>query len=178
MKYAFGIIEPVQAVVGLRSSDQPLQLQNIFPFPRRGFPGLSGEVSHKSGQPSQWIIQGEEDVDLAFEFMFGEECPAYFAFAYPYSYGKLECFLEEVQTSVIGQSDVYFNQEVLIYSNEHRKVHLLTVTDRSNCLEGTEEPIEGLFERGGSRPLKIRKRPRVLITVRVHPGETSASFCF
>lgn len=59
-------------------------------------------------------------------------------------------------------------------------MHLLTVTSRSNCLQEREAPIDGLFENHSKneRPLKIRKRPKVLITARVHPGETSASFCF
>jgi hypothetical protein len=31
--------------------------------------------------------------------MFEQDCPVYFAFAYPYSYNKLEQFLEEAEAS-------------------------------------------------------------------------------
>jgi len=41
--------------------------------------------------------------------MFGEECPVYFAFAYPYSYSKLGCLLDEAETSMKDEGDVYFH---------------------------------------------------------------------
>jgi hypothetical protein len=53
---------------------------------------------------------------------------------------------------------------------------LLTITDSRNL--GTERVagIDGLFEDGGERPFRIDK-PRVVISARVHPGETPASYC-
>lgn len=57
---------------------------------------------------------------------------------------------------------------------------MITVTSKSNCSDEREEYIEGLFNinHNHRRPLKVVKKPRILVTARVHPGETSSSFCF
>jgi hypothetical protein len=72
-------------------------------------------------------------VDLAFEFMFEQEGPVYFAFAYPYPYSKVGNFLDEAEAST-HDSEIYFHKEVLTHTNEGRKVHLITVTNRTNCM--------------------------------------------
>ncbi len=63
-------------------------------------------------------------------------------------------------------------------SVQRRKVYLLTVTNTENCLLEREPPIAGLFPEKGTRPFKIVRKPIVLVTARVHPGESSSSYCF
>lgn len=51
----------------------------------------------------------------------------------------------------------------------------MTITDRRNLSREKMEAIEGIFDED-DRPYKI-DRPRIVISARVHPGETPASHC-
>ena len=58
-------------------------------------------------------------------------------------------------------------------------MELVTVTQRENCQQKRDDVAEGLFPFAFiPRAYKIKPLPKILITARVHPGESTSSFCF
>ncbi|XP_065904328.1 cytosolic carboxypeptidase 6-like [Dysidea avara] len=91
---------------------------------------------------------------MSFAFAFDREEVYQFAYCYPYTYARLQVYLnalEKRQTS-------HFQRELLCYSVQQRRLDLLTITSPSNMAD----------EAG-------KKRHMVFITARVHPGESPAS---
>lgn len=99
-----------------------------------------------------------------------------FAFTYPYSYEDCENLVNTLSLRYRKHGEIYFHDEVLCRTSETRKVHLITITDRRNIGSEREAGIEGCFEDGGDRAFKIDK-PTVVISARIHPGETPSSHC-
>ena len=50
----------------------------------------------------------------------------------------------------------------------------MTITEKVNCATEREEDVPWLFPEKSQRPFQIDK-PTILMTARVHPGETPAS---
>ncbi len=98
----------------------------------------------------------------------------YFAFCYPYSYSKHLNYLNELNDHCYND-DFYFYKEVLVKSSEGRDVHLLTITSHDHKEQECEELFDERLFPEVKRPYKFNK-PVVLISARVHPGETPASF--
>ena len=73
-------------------------------------------------------------------------------------------------------SNVYYRRELLARSIEGRRIDLLTITGTGGASEEHEEPLPPpLMPEGGGRPLRFPSKRYILITARVHPGETPAS---
>ena len=72
---------------------------------------------------------------------------------------------------------IYYRRELLTRSLQGRRIDLLTITGSSGQLSALEPPLpppllpEGL----DGRPHRFKKKRTILITGRVHPGETPAS---
>ncbi|KAE9547834.1 hypothetical protein FO519_008954 [Halicephalobus sp. NKZ332] len=88
---------------------------------------------------------------LSFIHVFQNPGKSYFAYCIPYSYTKLQKFLQDLEKKDLS----YFRRDSLTLSVQRRKVDLLTITDSPNLLD---------------------KQKIVFITARVHPGETPSSF--
>jgi len=90
---------------------------------------------------------------------------------------------EDIEQKVQGQSNVYFNREILYYSLEGRPMELLTISSKDQITDEHETiPADGrglfpMAERNPrSRSLRFRKeKPIIFMTSRVHPGETPGS---
>lgn len=75
---------------------------------------------------------------------------------------------------------VYFHREVLIRSVEQRNIDMLTISSSDKLCSGEEDTIDPhLFPERHKRKRAAKfshKKPIVLITARVHPGETPSSY--
>ena len=82
---------------------------------------------------------------------------------------------------------IYFNEEVLCVSPDGHDVHLLTITGigRRTRVGPREDPIATVGGGGGSssvlpcrgeRPLTFPDKKYIVISARIHPGETPASY--
>lgn len=77
---------------------------------------------------------------------------------------------------------IYYRRELLTYSVEGRRIDLLTISGHSGVVRATEPELGAplLPESGASpgrpRPSRFPRKKYVLLTARVHPGETPASF--
>lgn len=113
---------------------------------------------------------------MTFQYAFDTDGWVEFAFTYPFSYEDNEALIREFESKYSKHDEIYFHQEVMTRTSEHRKVHLLTLTARNNVnSKQREDGVEGIFGEG-PRPYKIDK-PRVVVSARVHPGESPASHC-
>ncbi|KAL8172933.1 UNVERIFIED_CONTAM: Cytosolic carboxypeptidase 6 [Gekko kuhli] len=91
---------------------------------------------------------------MSFAFCFDREEDVFqFAYCYPYTYTRLQHYLDNLQKRDMD----YFCREFLGYSVQQRQLDLLTVTNPLNLRPGAEQKV-------------------VFITARVHPGETPSSF--
>ena len=80
----------------------------------------------------------------------------YFAYCYPYTYTDLKRYLHTI--SAAGATDSFMRTEVLCKTLSGNSCPLLTITN---------------FE---TEPSRIQLRRGIVITARVHPGETNASW--
>ena len=124
----------------------------------------------------------DEKLVVTFEFTFENLSPGdkvYFAFSYPYSYEDCQKYLNSLQKQFLFDSDIYFHRETLIKSPEDRNIDLVTITSHEGKLNEREPYFkESLFpnRKNEKRAFKFREnKPVILLTARVHPGETPAS---
>ena len=73
---------------------------------------------------------------------------------------------------------VYYRRELLTYSVEGRRIELITITGHRGGARYAEPPLDPplLPETHRQRPSFFPKKRVILVTSRVHPGETPASF--
>lgn len=117
----------------------------------------------------------------------------YFAFTYPFAYDELQRRLDAVDRAMGGGNggltassldDVYYHRECAIRSLEGRRLDLLTVTSRHGITTEREDRLANMFPEGPEgpegekqdRPFKFNDKRVVLLSARVHPGETPSSF--
>lgn len=152
-----------------------------------GWSRLKSAVSYRERDGSaelQW--------DYVFEQR-GDEVE--FAFSYPYSYEELQQTLEAA-ARLAQTRRIFLHREVLCYSRQGRRVDLVTITsDRGtgatddgldkfardpDASDHVDDDLSWLFPdmRAGKadRPPRFDGKPQILMSCRVHPGETPASF--
>lgn len=119
-------------------------------------------------------------LDVKFQFTFEKpEDEVFFAFSYPFSYEENQKLMEKYEQMYSADPDIYFHRELLIRSLQERDVDLITISSHEGKLAENESTLdENLFPCLGEKP-RARKfrtnKPVILITARVHPGETPAS---
>ena len=125
----------------------------------------------------------------------------YFAFCFPYSYEESQIQLQKydeqfshckyLRNDKCEPDDIYYHRELLCYSLDKRRIDLITISSCYN-LNFSREPRfdpENLFPpiydinsekkiNQNKRCYKFDKKRVFILTSRVHPGETPASFVF
>ncbi|RMZ93773.1 Cytosolic carboxypeptidase 6 [Brachionus plicatilis] len=92
---------------------------------------------------------------MSFVFCFDVEDDVYqFSYSFPYSYTKLQNYLQILDNRGLD----YYERELLALSVQQRRLDLLTISD-SELKQNMQ-----------------KKRKLVIITARVHPGETPSSY--
>jgi len=118
--------------------------------------------------------------EIIFQYEFeGEEEEVYFAFCFPWSYQQDREMLDEIMEKFKEDSDIYVNREVLTRSKEDRDMDLLFISSHDRKTEEREKYFNAnLFpnKANETRPFVFEKKPSIILTSRVHPGETGASY--
>lgn len=145
------------------------------------------EPAHASSA-SEPTHKQELKVKLAFSYRFQSAHERVrFAFCYPHSYTRLQRRLAALDAHFAAQSGadadakrVYYHRELLTRSIEGLRVDLLTISSRDGLTATPEPPLDGVHAApsGTKRALAFDRREKrtVLISARVHPAETPASF--
>lgn len=134
----------------------------------------------------------DEGMMLSFNHYLSESkrTTTYFSFCYPFSYNECQKYLNKLDR-IMDQQRPYFNQpeeeidsvyyqrELLCHSLDGLRIDLLTISSYHGITMETEPRLPGLFPDVYSDRSRVFKDKKViLITSRVHPGETPSSFVF
>lgn len=114
---------------------------------------------------------------LSFAFKFPEYSEGqkvYFAYCFPYSYSKLQRFLNTAETN--SKHKGILERELLADSTDKRRIDLLTITSPTNFARISKEPDQNKSKLKSKHFGESSYVPVVFLTARVHPGETPASF--
>ncbi|EAR85016.2 zinc carboxypeptidase family protein (macronuclear) [Tetrahymena thermophila SB210] len=121
---------------------------------------------------------------LTFEYTFdqenSEQDEVFFCFSYPYEYQRCIDMIKKLQEDYSNDQDIYLHSEVIVQSTQQRDVHLLTISSQDGILDKQEEYFQQPlfpFREKETRAKRFRtNKPYILITCRVHPGETPSSY--
>ncbi|XP_067208882.1 cytosolic carboxypeptidase-like protein 5 isoform X1 [Linepithema humile] len=135
-------------------------------------------------KPTYTLDQKGNDFTLSFLYHTPENSKAisYFAFTYPFSYTDLQNYLRRIdmrmeKRSAICTDDIYYHRECAIKSLEDRRLDVLTISSYHNISTEREDRLNNMFpEISEERPYKFWDKKIILISARVHPGETPSSF--
>jgi len=127
---------------------------------------FNGEVLYEATSEQQAKLTWVFELD-------GGELEVFFACAYPYPYQQIRDSVAIHEKA--ATSDTYFYREVLARSLEGRDVELLTISDASNFSSLRESRPIGLFPTDLGR-CHLALKPVIVVTARVHPGETPGSY--
>jgi cytosolic carboxypeptidase protein 5 len=127
--------------------------------------------------PGQVSFNLNEDDTSSMELSFSHHVSGetFLAFTYPWSYEEHKELLREVRKSA-GISGIYYHEENLINSLEGRECQAVTISSMSGVMEESEKNIQNLYPGGGERARMFGGKKYMLLTARVHPGETQGSF--
>lgn len=112
------------------------------------------------------------------------EATTYYAFTYPYTYTELCNSLSFYEKQFPlpsdlrenNEKDVYFYRETITKSLENRSVDLLTISSFKGISEERECRLFGLFPDEKPRSHVFKNKKVIIMSARVHPGETPSSF--
>ncbi|BFZ00186.1 hypothetical protein BsWGS_03224 [Bradybaena similaris] len=160
--------------------------------------GLTPFVRVTPGKPKWERIRDRptfENVDgqfiLSFVYRFPEvkAATAYFAFSFPWSYTECQEHMQELDkrfeacrnfSSQTDAYNIYYHRELLCYSLDKLRVDLLTISSchgLTDCLEPRFDT--NLFpDRQTPRCKRFRGKKVFVLSSRVHPGETPASYVY
>ena len=100
----------------------------------------------------------------------------YIAFTYPYTLEDIGKAVDDVKDKAM-QRGIYFKKKTIIESREGRPLELITLSSMKGITKQIEPPIEGdqIFK-SEVRPYMFEGKRTILITARVHCGETPGSY--
>ena len=151
---------------------------NVEPKDFENSYNLNEEIYWKRFDNFTASIDKENHLILKIKQKFEEKKYILFSFCFPFSYDKNISFLNYLDDKINKDenSKIYFHKETLIQSKEKRNVNLITITSKENIIKNQQEQnIIGLFP-DKNRCLKtLHDKPIVIISARVHPGETPGS---
>lgn len=118
-------------------------------------------------------VKGEVGSYFEVTFSFDFKDPiVFFSFSFPWTYSDCQSSLAMLKR--MTDLDFYLNISTLVHSLEKRSCDLITLSSNDKLTTETEAELPGLFE-NFARPLKFSSKPVILITARVHPGESPSS---
>ncbi|XP_065059496.1 cytosolic carboxypeptidase 1-like [Rhopilema esculentum] len=85
----------------------------------------------------------------------------YLAYHYPYTYSMLKAHISKLEASLA--TNVYYHNQILCFTSHGNECDILTITERPK----TDDP---------QSIIAFRKRPYIVLTARVHPGESCSSW--
>ena len=116
---------------------------------------------------------------------------SYFAFCFPYSYEQSQeqlrlydeqfSYCEYLSPNTCDPEKIYYHRELLTHSLDKRRIDLITISACNNVLFKREPRFDpdNLFpDKQEKRCFRFDKKRVFILTSRVHPGETPASFVF
>ncbi|KAM8974616.1 cytosolic carboxypeptidase 3 [Pelodytes ibericus] len=119
-----------------------------------GWHRIGDEIKYYKNNLGQ---EGKPYYSLSWTFKFPHSSDTcYFAYCYPYTYSNLQDYLADIAND--PERSKYCKIRVLCHSLAGNMVYVLTITNPSS---GTEE---------------CKKKKAVIVTARVHPGETNSSW--
>lgn len=153
--YRFTIINFMKPTSLYNHGMRPLMYSEIDANTRHiGWKRIGNEIKYYKNGPSR---EGKASYSLSWTFRFphsGDTC--YFAHCYPYTYSDLQDYLGGIVND--PERSRYCKVRVLCHSLAGNIVYVLTITNPSPT---TKEP---------------KKKKAVILTARVHPGETNSSW--
>eukprot|EP01022_Parablepharisma_sp_SALTPOND_P012542 TRINITY_DN1617_c0_g1_i1.p1 TRINITY_DN1617_c0_g1~~TRINITY_DN1617_c0_g1_i1.p1 ORF type:complete len:972 (+),score=111.72 TRINITY_DN1617_c0_g1_i1:10640-13555(+) len=178
------------------------ELPAVFSEWHRGGDNISYKISKLSSENGtkskslclQWIstIRKKTYYSLSFEYTF--EYPddfVYFAYSIPYTFTELVSLLSKLKEEQSAlKSNIHYKEEILCKSLSGLDIPLLTITSVNSTKQEHCEPelpaiedlqsndLEGYVAqlRKIARENRSPKKSVVIITARIHPGETCGSF--
>jgi len=101
-------------------------------------------------------LRRQHHYTLTFTYTFTEPDTVYFAHCFPYTYTRLQQFLMSLEKDTRIRS--FIRRKLLCHSLANNRCDMVTITAPS------------------TNPLDMSRRPAIIITGRVHPGESNSSF--
>ncbi|CAE1234033.1 AGBL5 [Acanthosepion pharaonis] len=142
-------------------------------------------------KPSYETIDGQFILTFIHRFTELKGSTTYFAFAYPHSYLECQNQVSEIEkkfeycknfssASNYPNDTVYFYRELLCHSLENLRIDLITISSFHGITDQEEPRFDAkLFpEKEVPRCREFKNKRVFVLTSRVHPGETPASFVF
>ena len=152
----------------LEVNQEPKDFENSY--------NLNEELNWKRFNNFTFKLNEEYKLELKLKHKFPKRKFILFAFCFPWSYDKNNAFLTYIDNKInnnLNDSNIYFYNEILIYSKEKRNVNLLTITSKDNIIFNQNEPnLIGLFPKKNRCKKCLHDKPIIVISARVHPGET------
>lgn len=110
-----------------------------------------------------------------------EKTPIYIAMCFPFSYSDQMDYLLDLEEKLSDSQSIYFKREHLTDSFEGRRIDLLTISSFDRIDNKATETLTNpyLFPSTNNQSTAQKFKPEkkvVLLTCRVHPGETPASY--
>ncbi len=155
------------------------ELPQVFADWHRGGDNIEYKISRMSAHalPQQQCVRKKKAYyELAFDYNF--EYPddkVFFAYSIPYTYSKLNTLLEQMRDSQtrLPPTETYLAQSVLCKSLSGLDIPLLTITGGVSA--ESEERVAALSDKKSEKE-QTAKKPVMIVTARIHPGETCGSF--
>eukprot|EP00095_Tigriopus_kingsejongensis_P004430 maker-scaffold1899_size25246-snap-gene-0.6 protein:Tk04430 transcript:maker-scaffold1899_size25246-snap-gene-0.6-mRNA-1 annotation:"cytosolic carboxypeptidase 1" len=157
--YTFNIINYEKANSQFNFGMQPLMFsEQEFLQKNTGWSRVGSDVIYFKNQFSRSLGQGSNYMTASFKVTFphSSQDVCYLAYHFPYTYSRLLKHLCQINHS--KSPDTYIRMDVLTHSLAHHEVPMVTITSQND----------------NAPPIKDRKL--VVLTSRVHPGESNASY--
>ena len=129
--------------------------------------------------------ESEEIFTLKWNFPFtGDKSHlTYFSYTYPYSLSEMSMKLDQLE-QMGERKNIYVKRETICYSLEGRPMEMLTISSKERISpyeEDFEPTLPNLFPeclQESHRCKRFYEKKTIVISGRVHPGESGASYMF
>lgn len=131
------------------------------------------------------VIGDKTQITFSYKFTLEDAEDTFFAFTFPYTYTTCQEYCQSLENRLKDDKDIYFRRELVNYSQDGRRIDLLTITSYdSEIIEdpqkssNTEPYLDNLFplQNTQPRPIKFENKKYILFSARVHSGESHGSY--